>query len=587
MHILDKLKNLFGRLKSIFTKAKNGNKLRINLGFSTAVLSRGKSMSYRFNGKSGSMNCEDVFFWRKQKKPIFLFPSKEPNPHIIIVGMSGFGKSTLLRSMLSDIGKNGIPIIIFDAHDEHENAVRELSGNVHDSSCSGINIFDLGGTTVSSRISELTNLLKSVYSLGYVQAMKLSQCMWYMYRKAGARSKDAATLARTPTIKDLMGELGVFVNNARTPGERNTLLHLRGRISQLDSASFTKGFVSISDLKHGVNSFSLSSMKGEGMRLIYLHELLRRLYQDMKGNEKERGIGMYIMIDEADFLISSTGSGSYMVSQLIGEGRKYGVGVILATHTASDLNKQIIANASTFIAFYPREPGDVNYISNILSGGMPEKALSVKSRLHKLGVSEAMLISGRFKEPIMLKTPSAFYRAKQIRAVPNTRYNIERAIAFSKSPIKLEKFIEEFGPADETSLSAMGIDLITIDWYGAKEQWLMARNGPASAEHEVYVIKIKEELDRMGINNAIIDNSNGPDIVAYANSKKIAIEYETGRKNINETIVMFEARLKDYDEIIVLVNDAHYEFYRASATKDRIRVFPISGIDKAIASFRS
>ena len=140
------------------------------------------------------------------------------------------------------------------------------------------------------------------------------------------------------------------------PADRNTLLHLRGRISQLDSPAFTKGFVSISDLKQGINSFSLSSMKSEGMRLIYLHELLRRLYQDMKGNEKERGISMYIMIDEADFLISSAGSGSYMVNQLIGEGRKYGVGVILATHTASDLNKQIIANASTFISFYPREP---------------------------------------------------------------------------------------------------------------------------------------------------------------------------------------------------------------------------------------
>jgi hypothetical protein len=330
-------------------------------------------------------------------------------------------------------------------------------------------------------------------------------------------------------------------------------------------------------------------MKGEGMRLIYLHELLRRLYQDMKGNEKEKGISMYIMIDEADFLISSTGSGSYMVSQLIGEGRKYGVGVILATHTASDLNKQIIANASTFISFYPREPGDVNYISNILSGGMPEKALSVKNRLHKLGVSEAMLISGRFKEPVLLKTPNAATKANPIHTdePKNTPHNVERAVTLSKSPIRMEKFIEEFGPADETSLSAMGIDPITIDWDGAKEQWLMARNGPASAEHEVCVIKIKEELDRSGINNAIIDNSNGPDIVAYANGKKIAIEYETGRKSINETIAMLEARLKDYDEIIVLVNDAHYEFYKASVTKDRICVFPISGTGKAIASFSS
>ena len=579
------IKNAFGNLKRVFTKAKKENELKLALGFSTAVLARGKAMSYKFNGKSGSADCEDRVLWKRKTKEVMLYPSREPNPHIIIVGMSGFGKSTLLRSMLGDISKSGTPTIIFDAHDEHESTVKALGGKVHDSSCSGVNIFDLDGYTVSARIAELATLLKSVYSLGYVQEMKLSQCMWYMYRKAGASGKESTTLTRTPTIKDLINELGIFVDNSRTPTDRNTLLHLKGRISQLDSPAFIGGFVGVSDLKHGINSFSLSSMKSEGMRLIYLHELLRRLYQDMKRNEKERGISMYIMIDEADFLISSTGSGSYMVNQLISEGRKYGVGVILATHTASDLDKQMVANTSTFISFYPREPFDVNYIANILSGGLPEESLSIKNKLHQLRVNEAIMISGRLRAPVLLRTRSAIMESERLPAMlePVKRITAtERALALAKKPIRFEKFVEKFGAADEASLFSIGIDCAMLDWKGAKERWLMKRKPGSSVELEAHVFKIAEELSKRGISNTIIDNACGPDLAARVNGKEIAIEYETGKKGIWPTICMLGRRLGNYDRVVVLVNDAHYDAYQKNVARSRISIFPASEMDRAI-----
>ena len=581
------IKNVFARLKHVFTPDKNENELKLALGFSTAILARGKTMSYKFNGKGANMIFEERAIWKRKTKEVVLYPSKEPNPHIIIVGMSGFGKSTLLRSMLRDINKGNTPTIIFDAHDEHESTVKALGGKVHDSSCSGVNILDLDGYTVSARIAELTNLLKSVYSLGYVQAMKLSQCMWYTYRKSGANGKESTTLSKTPTIKDLMRELDIFIANSRTPTDRNTLLHLKGRISQLDSPAFAGDHVSMSDLKHGTNSFSLSAMKSESMRLVYLHELLRRLYQDMKNNKKEHGISMYIMIDEADFLISSTGSGSYMVNQLISEGRKYGVGVILATHTACDLDRQIVANTATFIAFYPREPSDVNYISNILSGGLPEKALSVKNQLHKLKVNEAILLSGRFKEPVLLRTRSAITESERISPAmePVNRIGaVEKALTLAKKPIRYEKFIEKFGPAEESALCAIGIDCLTLDCNGAKERWLMERNSSASIEHETYVVKIAEELDKRNISYAIIDTCSGPDISAYVDGKEVAIEYETGKKNLFDTMGMLSRRLKQYRKVVVVVNDAYYDIYQRGVSKSSIEIFPASEISRAVAA---
>ena len=50
-------------------------------------------MSYKFNPKGSTAICDYAVLWKKQNKPLELLPSQEPNPHIVIVGMSGFGKS--------------------------------------------------------------------------------------------------------------------------------------------------------------------------------------------------------------------------------------------------------------------------------------------------------------------------------------------------------------------------------------------------------------------------------------------------------------------------------------------------------------
>jgi hypothetical protein len=354
----------------------------------------------------------------------------------------------------------------------------------------------------------------------------------------------------------------------------------------LEISAFSKGFVSMNDLKHGLNSFSLSSMKSEEMRLIYIHELLRRLYQDMKGNQKERGIGLYIVIDEAEFLISSSGAGSYMIDQLLQEGRKYGVGVILATHTASDLSKRIIANAATFISFYPREPSDVNYIANIISGGMPEKAMAVKQKLHKLRINEAMVVSGRFREPLLINTHEARTVVSNINDNPEKplRQSVHHLMELARNPIRSDRLPPELAGMNAAELSSIGIDMAEIEWDGIKERWLMARNRALSIEHEIYVTKISECLRKRGISNQIIDNSNGPDVIAYPNGGRIAIEYETGRKKIEETRTMLNSRLSDYGKVMVFVNDTYADFYAKNIANSRISVFPANSISDAINS---
>ena len=80
-----------------------------------------------------------------------MLPSREPNPHILVSGMSGFGKSMFFKSVLVDVAKAGVSCIIFDGHNEHEAVVRGLGGTTYDSRNGGINLLSLDGATVADR----------------------------------------------------------------------------------------------------------------------------------------------------------------------------------------------------------------------------------------------------------------------------------------------------------------------------------------------------------------------------------------------------------------------------------------------------
>ena len=106
----------------------------------------------------------------------------------------------------------------------------------------------------------------------------------------------------------------------------------------------------------------------------------------------------------------------------------------------------------------------------------------------------------------------------------------------------------------------------------------MKKNRSKSIEHEVNVMRISERLSWLGISHYIMNNSKGPDLVAYVNGRKTAIEYETGRKGAASTARMLAARGKGYERVMVLVNSEAAEFYRNNFASGNISVSDISSL---------
>ncbi len=442
-----------------------------------------------------------------------LRPGAESNPHLVIFGMSGFGKSTLIKSLILEMHRQGKRIIVFDAHEEHSGLIRSVGGNVYDSKEVGINIMALDGMTVGQRISELTNLFRDMYKLGYIQVNKLSSCMWYCYRNVGARGFDSY-VAKDPTIPDLINEINVFIKNSKSVAERNTLTHLRYRLSTLNSGPFKNESLDMGRLGSPA-LFLTANLPNNDARFVYMHELMQRMYHRMHSYEKEKGVKTYLFVDEAQFLIDESGNESGVLRKLIEEGRKYGFGVVMATHMSTRIPKQIIANAATIASFYQREPSEISYISSIMGGGNPSKIDAARNMLLKLKTNQVMLMSTVFRDPIVVRT-----RRQDKIITTSATARIEAAATVSSK-----------------------------------------RRSNPGPEHEAYLKVISDDLAMHGIKHKVLDGPNQPDIEAYIDNSKIAIEYETGMKNLSATRLMLERRTSSYKHIVVFVNDGSYQRY--------------------------
>ncbi len=560
-------------LKKIIGLFRKKDRHSMTIGRARFVLVSGKAVSYGHARNGPRLLLYRSSKWKRARKTISIDPRKEPNPHIIIVGMSGYGKSTLFKSMLMDIKRIGIAAIVFDAHNEHERLVRALNGKVHDARSSGINILELNGLSMQERIAELVSLFKRVYGLGHIQATKLSQCLYYTYRKKG-QGKGA------PDMNDLMGELSVFIRNAKGAAELNTLMHLREKISLLRNGAFTRNPVSVEGLATGISSFSLAGLKSGEARTIYIHELLKRIYLSMKGNERELGLRIFVMIDEAQFLLGTQREFS-AIRSIVEEGRKYGAGVIIATHVTANLDRQILANASTLISFYPRDPSEILYVSSAMSGSDPAERDLVRGKLRSLRQNEAMVVSGLMKTPVVVETPSARRISETIERIGVAESVVDNAESYRLATLTDYGTAErEIGHEAVRALVEKGV-VETMEHNG--KSYVMRKNPSRSIEHELHVRKISERLSELGIRHYVMNNSMGPDVVAYINGKKTAIEYETGRKSAQSTSRMLAARAKEYGSVIVFVNANAAKFYKDAFGSDAVSVFRADEIANAFA----
>jgi hypothetical protein len=143
-------------------------------------------------------------------------------------------------------------------------------------------------------------------------------------------------------------------------------------------------YISLSALLKGAVRLDLSALE-DGEKMVVTETLLRRIFAALQAqghipvkpvDDTER-FRLFIIIDEVQKLVA--GGGAEILDILFREARKFGLGMILGTQSASNLTKDIRANASCWLALLHNEIEEARRTAPNI-GVEPEDLMNLRGR---------------------------------------------------------------------------------------------------------------------------------------------------------------------------------------------------------------
>ncbi|MDA2926573.1 DUF87 domain-containing protein [Acidobacteria bacterium AH-259-G07] len=288
---------------------------------------------------------------------VYWSPLGHPNPHVLIVGGSGSGKSWTIRLLAEKLLALGFHCVLFDFHGDlavkgaatHRMALDSKYG-VNQLAVS----FDrTGGGPDPQRFEVLEQLRNAFKPMGVLQLALLDDCLKAIYRKFGVYQEDPRTWRQPvlPHLGDLEKELEARIR--RDPKD----LRARGLRTKL-SLAFDFQIFSKPQVPDSLGANGSHPRKGLHVDLSKLPPQLQYLAADtlLKQIFRQRQLAgiqptsSYVLIDESKLCTpAKKDSPLAALNRIATEGRKFGLGLIVSTQFIGHLGRDLVVNTFTKI----------------------------------------------------------------------------------------------------------------------------------------------------------------------------------------------------------------------------------------------
>ena len=323
------------------------------------------------------------------------------NPHIAITGITGSGKSYLIKTFLlrAALVWNANAIII-DWAGEYKAWVKQVNGMVVALGRGAyLNLLDLGGMKPSDRIKQVIRSLEILTDIGQYpeQRRLIEEATEKAYLNAGFKlserdQKDAlGNSIRPPTLKDVQKNLQQMLEAGtyEFPAElENAIYKIKKFTLEGDDYFAEQSTIDLDKLlSSGLVAMDLSGLPDETFRALAALTLLQFVKEKMRleGWKPERGVKLWVVLDEAWKISKDENSDAVMI---VREGRKYQFGLIVASQTPTDISEIIFSNVGTVMMLRLKFDKYLDYLQNslkfsnyirqqILGFGMGQAAISM------------------------------------------------------------------------------------------------------------------------------------------------------------------------------------------------------------------
>ncbi|KQT01271.1 helicase HerA domain-containing protein [Cellulomonas sp. Leaf395] len=302
--------------------------------------------------------------------------STKGSPHLFILGIPGQGKSVTTRRILRTFSEQELPSLVLDFHGDM--AASPPPGSQVLDAALGLPFSPLEPTLddharYKQSAWELSEVIGYVCRLGDIQRNLVYEALNDAYQAQGFGSETGPV--RLPTIEEFAAAADAREQAGRA---RNTVARLR---PLTDFALFRpEAGWRLDDHLHGGLVVDLHNLGLEEVQLAASAFILRKVYRDMFRWGQADRMRLAIVLDEAHRVAKDV-----TLPKLMKEGRKYGIGVIVASQGIADFHSDVLGTAGTKVVFRTNFP-DSRQVAGLLRarGGQ-----DISQALEQLGVGQA------------------------------------------------------------------------------------------------------------------------------------------------------------------------------------------------------
>ncbi len=291
-------------------------------------------------------------------KPFYWEVEKEKNPHLVVLGTSGSGKTETLKSIIHELNKNKVPSLIIDFHDEFSALATNLL-NLREVSINPLEI--AANERPENIVYEIADIIKKIFKLGEIQESILRKAIRQSYLDKGINLKNKGVSSEFPNFSDI--ERNIY--RQEDSKNKSSVASLVSRIESLFDIDIFKASTNIefSELVKETTVVELKDFPTETVKSAIAEFFLNKVFYYLYSLDKSKKLKMYCVIDEAHRLMYENSP----LDRLLREARKYGVGVILASQRPADFNETVLANVGAILSFQCSLEKDAKFVSKQLN----------------------------------------------------------------------------------------------------------------------------------------------------------------------------------------------------------------------------
>lgn len=381
-------------------------------------------------------------------KPIMWNPVAERilNPHMLIVGTSGAGKTQLTKTVIHQLLEHGIPTLVFDLQSEYKDLVAGKRHVVDFSSGQvRINPLDSMGMRPDVIAYEITNIIDKIFKqLGDIQKAILTEAILEAFRRKGYEvDKPAPRNITPPSMDDVRVVLEEFAEGKKSKMDAKAVKHLLARLWPIFQFKLFTGDTGL-NISNILESGTLTVVdlntlpaRSENLSAITTIFIVNKLWNYLKGLGpiREPTLRLAIVLDEAHQYTFEDSP----VEKILREGRKFGVSAILASQLFSDFSEAVIGNTALKVFLRMDTLKDRRAISQLLKIQQSDLELGKFEAIINLsgGITKAMIIP--YFQYIQGNTCSSPQEIIQKQAVIEKRATTSLTVAEVPSKLTIRK----------------------------------------------------------------------------------------------------------------------------------------------------